>query len=183
MSAAPQSSPLPARECGECTLCCKVMGIDAIQKPAGQWCAHCKPSGGCAIYQRRPQECREFMCGYLLMPQVDERWKPSVCKFVLANDENNTHMKIVVDPARPDAWKKEPYYSCFKGWAQSGPEEGVKIMVVIGKRAIVVLPDRDVDLGIMGDDDRIVTMREETPLGTRFDALKLHKSDPRVRGE
>ena len=55
-------------------------------------------------------------------------------------------------------------------------------MVVIGKRAIVVLPDREVDLGIMGDDDRIVTVREETPFGTRFNALKLHKSDPRVKG-
>jgi hypothetical protein len=159
------------------------MGIGSLDKPAGVWCPHCKPARGCAIYDRRPQECRNFVCGYLLMPEVDERWKPSVCKFVLANGQDDTHMKIVVDPARPDAWKKEPYYSRFKAWVRSGPDEGMKIMVAIGKRAIVILPDRDVDLGIMGEDDRVVTVRTETPLGYQFDALKLHKDDPRVIGE
>jgi hypothetical protein len=57
----------------------------------------------------------------------------------------------------------------------------MKIMVAIGKRAIVLLPDRDVDLGIFGEDDRVVTVRSETPIGYQFDALKLHKDDPRVR--
>jgi hypothetical protein len=180
MSATPQNA-LAARECGECTLCCKLLGIESLGKPAGAWCAHCKPSGGCGIYESRPQDCRNFICGYLLMPEVDERWKPSVCKFVLANGQDNTHMKIVVDPARPDAWKREPYYSRFKQWAQSGPEQAMKIMVAIGKRAIVILPDRDVDLGIIGDDDRIVTVRDVTPFGYRFDALKVHKDDPRAR--
>ena len=180
MSSASQSPP--ARECGECSLCCKLMGIATIDKPAGKWCPHCKADRGCGIYEQRPQECRNFVCGWLRGPQLDERWKPSFCKFVLANDDDNTHMKIVVDPARPDAWKKEPYYSRFKAWAQSGPEQGMKIMVAIGKRAIVILPDRDVDLGIMGDDDRVVTVRTETPFGYRFDALKLHKDDPRAGG-
>jgi hypothetical protein len=180
MSAVPQSAP-PTRDCGECTLCCKLLGIESLDKPAGVWCAHCKPSRGCGIYESRPQDCRNFICGYLLMPEVDERWKPSVCKFVLANGQDNTHMKIVVDPARPDAWKKEPYYSRFKQWARSGPEQAMKIMVAIGKRAIVILPDHDVDLGIVDDDDRIVTVREITPLGYRFDALKVHKDDPRAR--
>jgi len=172
---------VPTRDCGDCTLCCKVMGIESLDKPPAIWCSHCKPAGGCAIYESRPQECRNFVCGYLRSTTLDERWKPSFCKFVLAEGEDNTHLKIVVDPARPDAWKKEPYYSSFKAWAQSGPDEGMKVMVAIGKRAIVILPDRDVDLGIMGDDDRVVTSREETPFGYRYDALKLHKDDPRLQ--
>src|SRR6185437_14624626 len=127
MSVAPPAPPM-ARECGECTMCCKLMGIASIDKPAGQWCPHCKPERGCAIYANRPGECRNFVCGWLRGSQLDERWKPSVCKFVLADDEDHTHMKIVVDPARPDAWKREPYYSRFKTWAQSGPDQGMKIM-------------------------------------------------------
>lgn len=158
-------------------MCCKIMGIKEIDKPPGIWCSHCKPARGCAIYESRPQECRGFVCGYLHSPELDERWKPSFCKFLLMDEAGDTH--IVVDPARPDAWKKEPYYACFKGWARAGIDEGAKIIVAIGKRAIVILPDRDVDLGIVGDDDRILTMRDETAFGHRYDALKLHKDDPR----
>lgn len=151
------------------------MGIATLAKPAGQWCPHCKANQGCAIYEQRPQECRNFICGWLRAPHLDERWKPSVCKFVLAQEDT---LKIVVDPARPDAWRKEPYYSQFKAWAQTGPDQG--IMVAIGKRAIVILPDGEVDLGVLGDDERVVTVRSETPFGYRFNALKLHKDDPRV---
>ena len=57
----------------------------------------------------------------------------------------------------------------------------MKLMVAIGKRAIILLPDREVDLGILEEDERVVTVCEETPLGYRYDALKLHKDDPRVR--
>ncbi len=31
------------RECGTCTLCCKVMGIHALDKPRGVWCDHAMP--------------------------------------------------------------------------------------------------------------------------------------------
>ena len=177
MSAAPQSPPLPPRECGDCTMCCKIMGIIELDKPPGIWCGHCKPARGCAIYESRPRECRTFVCGWLHSPDLDERWKPSVCKFLLMDSDGDT--QIVVDPARPDAWKKEPYYSCFKAWAQRGLDEGAKVIVAIGKRAIVILPDRDVDLGIMEEGDRILTVPEETPLGYRYNALKLQKDDPR----
>jgi len=177
MSAPPSAAAPSPRECGDCTLCCKVMGIIALDKPPGLWCSHCKPARGCAIYDTRPQECRTFVCGYLHSPGLDERWKPSVCKFVLMDENGDT--QIAVDPARPDAWKKEPYYSCFKAWAQASLDEGTKVFVAIGNRAIVILPDRDVDLGILGEGDRIMTVREETPFGSRYTAMKLHKDDPR----
>jgi hypothetical protein len=91
----------PARGCSECTLCCKIMGIKEIDKPPGVWCGHCSPARGCAIYESRPQECRKFVCGWLHSPGLDERWKPSFCKFLLADDGGDTH--IVVDPVRPGA--------------------------------------------------------------------------------
>ena len=174
-----QSTPR-ARECGECTLCCKLMGIDSLDKPAGVWCAHCRPARGCGIYEGRPQECRNFICGYLLMPEVDERWKPSVCKFVISAQDNGMKLKVAVDPSRPDAWRKEPFYSYFKNWIRHSAVAGGELVVLIGKRAIVVLPDRDVDLGICGEDECVVIARSYTPLGLHFDALKLHKDDPRA---
>src|SRR5436305_4270883 len=93
MSAVSPAAPSP-RECGDCTLCCKIMGIRELNKPPGSWCSHCKPARGCAIYERRPQECRSFVCGYLHSPDLDERWKPSFCKFLLMDDAGDTHIVV-----------------------------------------------------------------------------------------
>jgi hypothetical protein len=176
----PKTSP-QLRQCGGCTLCCKLMGVRQLGKPAGAWCVHCECSTGCAIYETRPEDCRIFNCGYLYMPNLDERWKPAVCKFVLSTDETESHMKIVVDPDRPDAGHKEPYYSAFKSWACVAVRQGGNVLVEIGKRVIAILPDQDVDLGVVEEDDRIVEVRQRTPTGYRYSVLKLHKSDPRVR--
>ena len=54
------------RECGDCTLCCKVMAIEQLAKPASAWCPHCKPGRGCRIYADRPAECRAFSCLWLV---------------------------------------------------------------------------------------------------------------------
>jgi hypothetical protein len=55
----------PARQCGGCTACCKTHEIHALAKPPGQWCRHCLPGRGCAIYDERPAECRSFGCLWL----------------------------------------------------------------------------------------------------------------------
>ena len=56
--------PYPGKECGTCTMCCKVMGIKAIAKPPGVWCKECIPGKGCGIYETRPEACRTFYCAY-----------------------------------------------------------------------------------------------------------------------
>ena len=38
---------VPGRECGSCSLCCKVYNVPEIEKPAGKWCRHCTPGKGC----------------------------------------------------------------------------------------------------------------------------------------
>ena len=179
MSASPASAPAP-RECGACSLCCKLLGVDSISKEAGVWCSHCTTKGGCAIYAERPQECQNFICAWLQSPALDERWKPSVCRFVVAPEHGGTKLKVAVDPARPDAWRKEPFYSHFKNWIRQGASHGCELIVSIGKRTIVMLPDRDVDLGQLRDDERVAIGRAETPFGPRFDAMKMHKDDPRA---
>jgi hypothetical protein len=54
------------RPCGDCRLCCKLVGIDELQKPPGRWCEHCNPKDGpgCRIYENRPRECATFKCAY-----------------------------------------------------------------------------------------------------------------------
>ena len=31
---------VPGRECGTCTLCCKLIAVAALGKPPGVWCTH-----------------------------------------------------------------------------------------------------------------------------------------------
>jgi hypothetical protein len=49
------------RKCGDCTACCTVMSIEAVESPCGEACKHLTDSG-CGIYRRRPQSCQDWNC-------------------------------------------------------------------------------------------------------------------------
>lgn len=68
---------VPGRECGECTICCSVLNIDKpqVQKASGVLCQHCT-GGCCGIYETRFDVCRTFHCGWLQLPNMDEKWRP-----------------------------------------------------------------------------------------------------------
>ncbi len=73
-----QNDLVDGRECGDCTACCAVLAIveDGMHKPPGVMCQHCTAGPGCAIYQTRPQVCRGFHCGWRLLGDLDESWRP-----------------------------------------------------------------------------------------------------------
>src|SRR5215212_9198972 len=108
------------RSCDGCTLCCKVMGVQALAKPRGTWCGHCQIGRGCGAYAERPQECIEFNCGYLVLPHLTPEWKPAVCHLIISSGVSNDRLSIHVDPTRPDAWRCQPYYGVMKEWARQG---------------------------------------------------------------
>ena len=56
------------RTCGDCTLCCQVLDIPELTKPAGRLCVHA--NAGCNIYPDRPEPCRTFTCGWLATPAL-----------------------------------------------------------------------------------------------------------------
>lgn len=169
------------RSCDGCTLCCKMFAIRELEKPMGQWCTHCDRGKGCRIYAQRPQECRAFQCGFLQLTSLSEAWRPSKCKFVLASELDDRRLVANVDPGFPTAWREEPYYSGLKRWAIQGAPHMRQIVVKIGRRAIVILPHRDVDLGIIADDELIVAYEQRLPDGSiRPGALKMHQDDPRL---
>jgi len=130
-----------ARNCDGCTLCCKLMGIKALEKPVGAWCEHCEAGSGCKIYERRPEKCRTFLCGYLANPELGEEWKPSRSKIVLSLSGDGKRVVVNVDPDRPDAWKREPYYSTLKAWARKSQSNGGEVFVAAGPRVFRIDPD------------------------------------------
>jgi hypothetical protein len=54
---------LHERRCGECTACCDLFPVEALEKAENEKCIHC--DGGCTIYDERPQACINFNCAYL----------------------------------------------------------------------------------------------------------------------
>lgn len=64
------------KTCGTCTLCCTVMPVHEIDKPANTRCAHQRDAPartiGCAIYKDRPRSCKEWMCHWLASDWPDD---------------------------------------------------------------------------------------------------------------
>src|SRR5262249_38933793 len=134
-------APPEMKQCGDCTLCCKVMAIEALAKPVNAWCPHCRPGKGGTIYAGRPAECESFNCLWLVSDLLEAQWKPSKSKFVLTTSDDG--IEIRCDPGYPDAWRKEPYASEIRKWAISGEADDMTVLVIIGQRMILVTPDRE----------------------------------------
>jgi hypothetical protein len=154
------SLAVPGRACNTCTMCCWVLDVAELAKPAGAACPHCVKNGGCGIYAERPSACGEFYCGYLALPFVHERWFPTSCGMMIFPDATQGRLAVHVDPARPDAWKADPYHEDLRRWAAAADKMGFQVYVAIGRRIVAILPHEDVDLGVFGDDDRLIYDRE-----------------------
>lgn len=153
---------VPGRACGDCTLCCKVVPVLEIAKPAGVWCPHCGGGKRCAIYDTRFASCRTFYCQWMIETGLGPEWKPERAKFVLIKTEAGRHLSACVDPGFPSAWRRSPYYENLKQWAVEGLRRSPLRLVdaMIGSRCIVILPDRDVDIGLLGPDEMIELRNE-----------------------
>jgi len=150
------------------------MEIETLAKPAGTWCPHCAPKRGCAIYRERPAECADFDCLWLVNDLLDEHWKPSKAKFVLTTSEDGIELRC--DPGFPDAWRKEPYYSEIRKWAISGEGGDITVLVIVGRRMMLVTGRREFDLGMVGPDERIVRELED---GRVVGAAVVKAAEPR----
>jgi hypothetical protein len=173
---ASDAAPLPVvRGCDGCTLCCKVMGVHALAKPRGTWCPHCRIGAGCGIYEERPEECISFNCGYLVLPHLTPEWKPAISHLIISSGVSSDRLSIHVDPARPDAWRRQPYYGLMKEWARQGLAKRQQVVVMIGNRSIVLLPDRDIDFGVLAADEMIVMGETPTLGGTAYEPLVVRR--------
>jgi hypothetical protein len=159
---------VPGRSCANCTMCCKLLAIDVLEKPRGVWCPKCDQKRGCTIYATRPDPCRGFYCGYLRLPDLDDRWKPAKARFLINFEAQANRIVIHVDPARPTAWRVDPYYKTIKQWAVTAQRQGGMVLVWAGPRATIALPDRDLDLGEVGEDQLIVPVERPTARGVEL---------------
>lgn len=141
-----------SRECGACSMCCKLPSIAALNKPADRWCKHCVPGlFGCTIYADRPEACVEFQCEWLRHEDLPDVWYPANSKMVLnvgPSQGQFRFMNVMVDPGSPNRWRESPYHALLRHMALVGMQPSHKILVRVssGLRDFIVLPLDDVEV-------------------------------------
>jgi hypothetical protein len=120
----------PGRQCGECTLCCKLLPVRSLDKGAGERCKHQSHARGCKVYAtlgRVSPECRLWSCRWLVNDDAGDLRRPDRSHYVLdIMPEYVTHVdgdglktpipvvQIWVDPSHPDA-HRDP---ALRAWLQ-----------------------------------------------------------------
>lgn len=129
------------KQCGSCTLCCKLIGVTELNKPPNKWCEHCAPGKECKIYEERPSSCREFQCGWLLSDLPDDL-RPDRIHVILTGESYKQLNAFIVhcDPNYPDAIHNLKAKRLLDAIAQVKP-----IIVITGnKRKLIANNQEDI---------------------------------------
>jgi hypothetical protein len=73
------------RECGGCTLCCKLLPVRELDKVAGERCRHQRTGKGCAVYNSRamPSACHFWNCRWLVNDDTADLSRPDRSRYVI----------------------------------------------------------------------------------------------------
>lgn len=105
-----------SNECGDCFACCRALPIDQpeLQKKAGVLCPHHNGGRhGCTIYETRPTVCQGFFCGWRLVPELGDAWRP---------DRSGVLMMMVAQADVPENYRPGG--------------DGINFIIIGGERAI-----------------------------------------------
>ena len=139
-------APPPAKPCGECSLCCKILRINVLEKPAGLWCRHFAKGHGCSIHAGAPGECQRFQCYWSISEVLGDEWRPDRSKMVIWSNIEGRIM-VDVDPSHPAAWRREPFYGQLKAWSDRDRPMPLEVLIRIKERMLVLFPEGEIDLG------------------------------------
>ena len=91
-------------ECSRCGACCVAPDIAALDKPLGLRCPHLTAENLCAVYDRRPQVCRDYapddVCLAIAAPSLDERVARYLALFELTDEAAATRSTGCTSMAR-----------------------------------------------------------------------------------
>lgn len=100
-------------ECTRCGACCVAPDIAALGKGLGERCPHLTAENLCAVYESRPQICRDYqadwLCERIAAPTLPERVRNYLAVFDLAPDPVAQIVQIGRPPSpKPDARSPKP---------------------------------------------------------------------------
>lgn len=124
------------RECGECSLCCKLVGVHEINKLPDEWCcfAHKERRRGCKEYVTRPESCRQFTCLWQT-EQIKESLSPRETKVICAGGTS------VFGPTVYVYMQKDSHLYAFQRSIECWMDQGVLVCVVFGRSRRWIVPE------------------------------------------
>jgi len=106
--------------CGECKLCCKLLGIEEISKPIDTWCPMVCATG-CKVYDIKPPSCSDYQCLWLESQGSDMPFplemRPDKSGVIIDATDDDL-IQVRTDPDDPQAWMREPMFNVVKILAQ-----------------------------------------------------------------
>lgn len=111
---------IPGKACGACNMCCKVLDIEELNKPAGPLCPNCIAGSGCAIYSSRPDVCRDYVCLWKSERALSPQLRPDRVGTILMEDEDSDEYRAVCDPDKPFAWRNPLVFKHLVAIAKTG---------------------------------------------------------------
>ena len=124
-----------ARSCGTCSLCCTILRVDELAKPAGSDCVHQRGPNGCAIHATRPPICRAYRCLWL-QGGLEDAERPDATGGVVDLEPTGVGLRLAIREARPRAFDESP------------------ALQAIAERYRTSMPVRITDTGDVTDPDR-----------------------------
>lgn len=129
--------------CGGCTLCCTLLAVEALDKPAYADCQHCTSGVGCNIYgePERPFACSAFRCAYYFNESWPDELRPDRCGVVFEPFAEDEHLCFVgmVAPDLPNSWRKGAAAKAIDMMMRNHSA----VIVVEGDEKHVLLPDKE----------------------------------------
>lgn len=104
---ADEHHPGSPRRCGSCSLCCTLLRVDELAKPAGIPCEKLREGGGCGIHPSRPGICRSYRCAWL-EGRFDESDRPDLLGALVDFLPRGGGLELVIVEARPGAFEGSP---------------------------------------------------------------------------
>ncbi|WP_054136222.1 hypothetical protein [Blastomonas sp. AAP25] len=101
---------------------------------------------------------------------------------VIVAELGGSRLAIHVDPDRPMAWKEPAYYADLKRWAWAAIKDEMQLIVCVSNCVTVILPEEDIYLGPVADDERIVNSLINDGLEMKWTAIKVKADDPLIAG-
>lgn len=93
--------------CGGCTLCCDLIEVRALNKPANTKCSQCVEGIGCTVWQERSLACKRFVCLWYANPKFPEALRPDKCGVVFEPLRGRPVLLALTSPDNSDAWRAD----------------------------------------------------------------------------
>jgi hypothetical protein len=143
------------RPCGECTLCCRLIGIDKcdegtsyfpFDKPADVTCKHCRTGQGCEIFQTEqlPGLCKTYSCLWKDPQFLPEGWRPDKMN-AICHMEGYVLGRVVI---RVIVARHEPVSESLSGWVDKCVAGGIAFVIQSGDRIAVISDSPDLSKAI-----------------------------------